>query len=513
MASEVESAAMPQNVEGRGINSPLLSVVGEKEMDENASQASWSNWKASWWKNMNNEDASWAKQSWEASSWKKKGDAGPPPIFSGLLEAGKLESYLLRATLWLSTTRLEGCSRGARLLQALEGAAWEACKHLVKNEEFMKDEDNGQKLLTILQGEDMYGLPHTQKLLYDFKKLLSVVKRKKSERNQEFMPRWRDAKEQVEAHGVKLPTELMGFLLVIAYALSASDQQRLMIHTQGKIGETNIITGLRQMEASLDLGNRDSGTAQGLYHNELVDPVSAPADDSTDEEYQTFAKEDDESICLKLALEELSDVEAEDGAIAESECKDILQASVKKSKRTFAETLKGKTWKKKTRGFSGGYKKSVDDHRARDTKQSIEKLKQNTLCGYCRMKGHWHRECPKNPKNLHGEKNIDMMVLCEPHQKRMDPMLGHTVVTFDQMCACYRLKERGLNEAQLVDHWHNLKVVPFVEATYVDDSVRTSMPWPTDSNDTVGVAPCPTTSVPSRWNPWEPRTLKLSPNS
>ena len=64
---------------------------------------------------------------------------------------------------------------------------------------------------------------------------------------------------------------------------------------------------------------------------------------TADEEYQTFAKEDDESICLKLALEELSDVEAEDGAIAEPECKDILQAFVKKSKRTFAETLKGKT--------------------------------------------------------------------------------------------------------------------------------------------------------------------------
>ena len=136
MASEVESAAMPQNVEGRGINSPLSSVVGEKEMDENASQASWSNWNASWWKNMNNEDASWAKQSWEASSWKRKGDAGPPPSFSGSLEAGKLESYLLRATLWISTTRLEGCSRGARLLQALEGAAWEACKHLVKDRSY-----------------------------------------------------------------------------------------------------------------------------------------------------------------------------------------------------------------------------------------------------------------------------------------------------------------------------------------------------------------------------------------
>jgi hypothetical protein len=113
MASEVESAAMPQNVEDRGINSPLSSEDNEKdkEKDENASQASWSNWNASWWKNMNNEDASWAKQSWEASSWKKKGDAGPPPSFSGSLEAGKMESFYLRATLWLSTTRLEGCPR------------------------------------------------------------------------------------------------------------------------------------------------------------------------------------------------------------------------------------------------------------------------------------------------------------------------------------------------------------------------------------------------------------------
>ena len=54
----------------------------------------------------------------------------------------KLESwnYILRTILWLQTAKLEGCSRGARLLQTLEGAAWETCNHLVKNEEFMGDE-------------------------------------------------------------------------------------------------------------------------------------------------------------------------------------------------------------------------------------------------------------------------------------------------------------------------------------------------------------------------------------
>ena len=81
----------------------------------------------------------------------------------------------------------------------------------------------------------------------------------------------------------------------------------------------------------------------------------------------------DESICLKLALEELTDVEAEDGAIAESECKDILQAFVKKRKRTFADTVKGKTWKKNTGGFSGSvYKGAGDGQHAKDTRRNIE---------------------------------------------------------------------------------------------------------------------------------------------
>ena len=127
--------------------------------------------KASWWKNFG-ADTSWVQQSWEAASWKRRGDAGPPPSFNGSLNVGKLESYILRATLWPETTKLEGSSRGARLLQALEGTAWEGCKHLVKDEEFMNAEDNEERLLKLLQSEDMFGLPHTQKLLYDFKYML-----------------------------------------------------------------------------------------------------------------------------------------------------------------------------------------------------------------------------------------------------------------------------------------------------------------------------------------------------
>lgn len=516
MAAE-ESAAEQLTepvVKGRNFESPISSVAGEKEKDENASQASWSNWNTSWWRSMSNEDASWAQQSWEeASRWRRTGDAGPPPSFSGSLEVGKLESYYLRAILWLQTTKLEGSSRGARLLQALEGSAWEGCKHLVKDEEFMKAEDNGERLLKLLQSEGMFGLPHTQKLLYDFKNALYLVQRKRGERSQEFMPRWREAKAAVEAHGVKLPSPLLGFLLVMSYVLSAADRQKLMIHTQGQINETNIVTGLRQMEAALDLGSRDAGTArQRLYHNDLVDPGPVSGVGSSDEEWKSFAKEDGESICLTMALEELSDVEAEDGAIAESECRDILHAFVKKRKRTFADAVKGKTWKKNTRCFSGSvYKSAEDGQYAKDTRQSIKKLKQNTLRGFCRQKGHWHRDCPKKHPHKASEKKIDMMtMICEPPEKRQDPILGNASMTYEQMCSVYWLRGEGLTEAQMKDHWKNLKV-----ATYVDDAVMatpfpTDVPFPTDSNDAFGdVAPCPAASVASRSEHEEPEAEYL----
>ena len=31
--------------------------------------------------------------------------------------------------------------------------------------------------------------------------------------------------------------------------------------------------------------------------------------------------------------------------------------------------------------------------------ENIEEIKKRTKCGICQIVGHWHRECPENPKN------------------------------------------------------------------------------------------------------------------
>lgn len=73
------------------------------------------------------------------------------------------------------------------------------------------------------------------------------------------------------------------------------------------------------------------------------------------------------------------------------------------------------------------------------------------------------------------------------------------------MCLVYRLRGEGLSNAQLKDHWNNLPV-----ATYVDDAVMAAMPWPTDSNDAVGMAaPCPAAPVASMMESEEPEAEYL----
>ena len=75
---------------------------------------------------------------------------GPPPAYSGSLTPGDLETYMIRARLWLSTTKTPAKARGPRMLSLLTGPAFEAVKHLAMDDVWMGAADNGVQLLTVL---------------------------------------------------------------------------------------------------------------------------------------------------------------------------------------------------------------------------------------------------------------------------------------------------------------------------------------------------------------------------
>ena len=328
---------------------------------------------------------------------------------------------MIKARLWIATTRARPKTQGPLILQRLSGQAFQALKHLARDAAWLQDDRNGHRLLDLMDTAEMFGDDKEEDLLASLSKLTYHFKRHKDEDLRVFFARWEESLRKVREHSVDLPDRYLGFLLINALALTDQDIKNLLNFTKGSILPNEIKIWARKSEMKLqasqiglDKDKKSGGASSKVAATHYIED----AEDI-----------DDELYLVEEALNELQGEEnfhheetalEEDDVLEEHEAAEILNTMLqgqKFQKRTFTQSLKTKKAKELARGFGnwkdrkpgyagaqggqarGGNQLQVTGRlRGGNYRMSLDEVKALTRCTKCQQIGHWHKdpECPKN---------------------------------------------------------------------------------------------------------------------
>ncbi|CAE7602014.1 GIP [Symbiodinium sp. CCMP2456] len=326
-----------------------------------------------------------------------RANAGPPPPWDG--QESPFEDYLIRARIWVGTTKARGRTRGPLLLKALSGTPFQDFKHLAKDAKWLTDPDNAEQLLSQMDTPEYYGDDKDEHLLASLSRITYHLKRSRTESARQFLGRWEAAERKVLEHKVNLPPIYKGFLLINALGLSEPDTKALLNFTQGSIEPKDVKHWLRKHETKLQanqLGN-ESANRTGKATGSAVHMMEEIPEENGD---QAVTGPDDEEIDLMEAMlaDLVEDEETEPGPFEEQEVAEILSMMIKEKKKTYTQSAQLKKDKELGRGYRNGTgfnSRSVSGPiRPGHYKLSIAELKQRTRCKKCGKIGHWQRECP-----------------------------------------------------------------------------------------------------------------------
>ena len=389
--------------------------------------------------------------------------AGPPPEWDG--DNLDFKDYKLKAKIWLRTTRTPPAARGPLLLKSLSKGPWEDLKFLAGQEEWLTDPKNGEKLIDLMNTKEFYGEELREDMLAACSRITFHIRRQKGEKARTFLTRWDNAERKVREHGVALPAEFLGFLLVNALSLDSEKVKQMLQYTKGGLKVTDIKEWLRVQEADLDmtsLGNEKKKTT-GHY---MLEPEEVHAMQHIPEEHEVSDDEEPVDVLL-TAFNELEDGGEELPSVefTEAEAQEILMTMVKdkqnkKNHRTFAGSKHAKNNRDLARGFGAGRSGVL---RPGSYKVSIEEIKKRTKCNNCNEVGHWHRECPRksrgganNPKNnksqeMHYLETFQEAEIFMTEHHRDDPGGGDFIAEYDMgICPTHRVDpcEEGWQQFQ-----------------------------------------------------------------
>ena len=112
-----------------------------------------------------------------------RGNAGPPPSWDGQTP---FKDYLIRARLWLATTKVRPRARGPMLLKNLSGCPFDDLKYLAQDTSWMEDPKNGEKLLEKMDTKELYGDDAREDMLQSLVRITYTLRRQKGETHRSF---------------------------------------------------------------------------------------------------------------------------------------------------------------------------------------------------------------------------------------------------------------------------------------------------------------------------------------
>ena len=267
-----------------------------------------------------------------------------------------LRDYEVRAKLWLATTKVKARARGPMLLKSLTGTPFDDLKYLAKDDEWMQSDENGARLLKLMNTKELYGEDEREEMINTLVKVTYTLRRSRGEAYKAFFARWDNAVRKLSEHKVELPQEYLGFLLVMALQAAPDEVKLMMNYTQGKLTQKAVKEWIRVQEADLAW----SASQQKPRKTEsimMMDEASEFPEESPEPE-----PADEENVEVLLsALGEL-DENADGESVAttdvfdEEEAKEILATMVREhSKGGFRRSFKAVNDAKRAKGLARGY--------------------------------------------------------------------------------------------------------------------------------------------------------------
>ena len=351
------------------------------------------------------------------------GNGPPPPEWDG--SSMGFQDWLIKARLWLATTRSKPRTQGPMILQRLSGQPFQSLKHLAKDKNWLNNENNGQKILDLMDTPELFGEDREEELLAALSKLTYHLKRARDEPCRAFFARWDYAVRKIKEHNVVLPEKYLGFLLINALTLSEADIKAMLAFTQGAIDVKDVKSWCRKHE--MKLLAKEVGAEKSRSGGAKTNSVYSMGQD--DEDY-----DDDELLVMEELYRELYPGEDGQSEIAESdlfedgelmeehEAKELLSTMIAHKKKTFMQSLKTKKAKALARGYgqwrdkgsggrgNGGGLSTAGYVKGGYYRMSLSEAKAKSRCAKCNQVGHWHRdpECPKNQGTSNNNKPKDV---------------------------------------------------------------------------------------------------------
>ena len=208
---------------------------------------------------------------------------------------------------------------------------------------------------------------------------------------------------KVHHHGIKLPEEYEGFLLVNGLQLSERETKALLNFTHGCIKPPSIKSWLRKNETSLsasELGaDRKKASSISLVEKEAHSLGPMDGDDSGASEEEELREI--EAFITDLQTEENPETE---GILTEAEAAEVLSTYVQQRK-SYTQSIKNKKTRELARGygdrnnrrFNGGFRDGRRNLSSSTSQETLATLKRRTRCDRCQQIGHWKRECRNQP--------------------------------------------------------------------------------------------------------------------
>ena len=336
-----------------------------------------------------------------------RGQSGPAPSWEA---STPFEDYLIKAKLWLATTKAKPKSRGPLLLKALGSNAFENFKHLAKDSSWLNNPRGAEQLLDEMNRPEYYGEDRQEHMLTAMSRLTYHMKRTKGESWREFFARWDTALRKVHEHQITLPAEYEGFLMINGLQLAEGEVKALLNYTHGCIKPTSIKEWLRKNETRLSAQELGADKKK-LTASIMLTENYQEADEAGEEGEHEYDAEiyEIESYLTDVHGEETIDPEE---VLDETEAQEIL-ATILQKKKSYQQSMKLKKDKFLSRGYGtgkgaggGGYAKGkghANNFRPGNYNISgewnIREIQRRTRCHNCGELGHFKRHCPNPPKS------------------------------------------------------------------------------------------------------------------
>ena len=365
-------------------------------------------WRGSGPREEESEDESSQRETSEHTSGATSGDTrqvndrssvGPPPTYDGDRKPGAWEDYKLRAKLWLRTTTIAATSRGPRMLQQLSGRAFDTMKYMCDDDDWFNDPQNGQRLLDEMGRPDRFGKEEIESLWNALHRLFYSRLRQAEDDPLTFRNRFEEANRKVKKHGVKLPSEALGFIYLRQAQVDDTTLERIVTMTKGDLTLESVIEAMGKLKMRLIQTDEDKRKPHvWMQQSSEIDDGQSQLE-SISEQTAMLNMDDDEVDLLESALRDLED-QGDEEQISESDAKDILMTLIRQKVNRPVQNLSYKQVQnmkndlKNGRGF-----RTPATSQSIGARKDLQHLKSITKCRACGMTGHWHRECPNKQRS------------------------------------------------------------------------------------------------------------------